>query len=200
MVTKFVFNFFNALKFFIVVGFVLTLQSCAYKNSSKFDRLPENVKVLFVPLFQNQSREPLSEVYFTESFKNEVLRSGLAHLANNEINAEATLKGIVKSVKLVSDESIIESKDSAYLPQGTVLPTQVKVIVEVSMSLIKTDTKRVLWSGEFTQFKYYTPPQVTLPVINSANNLYNLNEKRQTLESLSKDMMQLAFDRMINNF
>lgn len=184
----------------LVLMLSFLLSSCAYKNSSQSDGLPENIKVIYIPIFTNESREPLTEVYFTNAFKNEVLRSGFAQLANTEINSEATLKGVIKSVTLTSDESVIESKDTAYLPQGTVLPTQVKVRVEVFLSLIKKDSNQVLWSSTFNQTKNYTPPQITLPVINSANNLYNLSERRQTLESLSKDMMQLAFDRMVDNF
>lgn len=199
----FVCNFLNALKKNKLSGALLVsalVFSCSYKNSSKYDRLPENVKVVYIPMFENLSREPLIETYFTEAIKEEFLRSGYASIAAKEFNAEAILKGKITSVEVNSDESVIESKSTTYLPQGSVLPTQTTVTVKVALSLIKKESGKILWQGEFAQSKNYTPPQITVPVVNSANSLYNLSEKRQTLESLSRDLMQLAYDRMIDGF
>lgn len=178
----------------------MLLESCAYKLSSKVDKLPGGIRVIQVPLFSNLSREPNVEVLFTDAFKNEVLRFGRISLVNTESQAQGIVLGTIKSVDLRSDESVIESKDTQYLPYGTVLPTQVRVTVTVSMKMVEQKTQKILWSSDYTQIKYYTPPQITLPVINSANNLYNLSERRQTLEALSKDMMQLALDRLVDNF
>lgn len=174
--------------------------SCAYKLSNAVDKLPGGIKTITVPLFKNDSKEPQVEVYFTNAFKSEVLRFGKINLVNNEHEAEAVVTGTIKSVDLKSDESVIESKNATYLPYGTVLATQTKVTVVVSMKMTEIKSQKVLWSGDYTQSKNYTPPQITLPVINSANNLYNLSERRQTLEQLSKDMMQLALDRLVDNF
>ncbi len=174
--------------------------SCAYKLSNVVDKLPGGVHTIAVPMFINESKEPNIEVFFTNAFKTELLRFGRINLVNNESQAEAVVTGIIKSVKIVSDESVIESRNATYLPYGTVLATQVKVTVVVAMKMTEIKTQKILWSGDYTQSKNYTPPQITLPVINSANNLYNLSERRQTLETLSKDMMQLALDRLVDNF
>lgn len=187
-------------KFVALLLCSMTTFSCAYKLSNAVDKLPGGVTTIAVPLFKNDSKEPNIEVYFTNSFKNEVLRFGRINLVNSESQAEAVVTGVIKSVKIVSDESVIESKNATYLPYGTVLATQVKVTVTVAMKMTEVKTQKVLWSGDYEQSKNYTPPQLTLPVINSANNLYNLSERRQTLETLSKDMMQLALDRLVDNF
>lgn len=178
----------------------LIMTSCAYKLSSNVDKLPGNINVLYIPIFINETKEPNVEVYFTNSLKTEVLRFGKISIADRPDQSQAILEGKIISIDYASDESLIESKDTAYLPFGTVLPTQVKVTVKVFITLTEYKTGKILWSSEFTQSKNYTPPQFTLPVINSANNLYNLSERRHTLESLSKDMMQLAFDRVVDNF
>lgn len=187
-------------KFVALLLCSMTTFSCAYKLSNAVDKLPGGVSTIAVPMFKNESKEPNIEVYFTNSFKGEVLRFGRINLLNSESQAEAVVTGVIKSVKIVSDESVIESKNATYLPYGTVLATQVKVTVVVAMKMTEIKTQKVLWSGDYEQSKNYTPPQITLPVINSANNLYNLSERRQTLETLSKDMMQLALDRLVDNF
>lgn len=173
---------------------------CAYKLSNKVDKLPGDIQSLQVPMFTNISREPNVEVLFTDALKDEILRFGRIKLVNDSSDAEGILTGIVKSVELKSDESVTEAKYSKYLPYGTVLSAVVKVTVNVTVTLTDKKTQKVLWTGEYTQSKNYTPPQITLPVINSANNLYNLSDRRQTLEALSKDMMQLALDRLVDNF
>jgi TolB-like protein len=174
--------------------------SCAYKLSNAVDKLPGGISTITVPMFKNESKEPNIEVFFTNSFRSEVLRFGRIKMVNGESQAEAVVTGVIKSVEISSDESVIEARNATYLPYGTVLSTQSKVTVVVTMKMTEIKTQKVLWSGDYTQSKNYTPPQITLPVINSANNLYNLSERRQTLETLSKDMMQLALDRLVDNF
>ena len=194
MKPTFVFNF-VALSLFSMITF-----SCAYKLSNAVDKLPGGISTITVPMFKNESKEPNIEVFFTNSFKSEVLRFGRINMVDSESQAEAVVTGVIKSVEIISDESVIEARNAKYLPYGTVLSTQSKVIVIVTMKMMEIKTQKVLWSGDYTQSKNYTPPQITLPVINSANNLYNLSERRQTLETLSKDMMQLALDRLVDNF
>jgi hypothetical protein len=162
--------------------------------------LPAGVNQIYIPLFKNESKEPNVEVMFTNALKTEALRFGKLNLVNSESAAQAILTGEISSVEITSDESVIISENAKYLPFGTVLPTQVKITVSVLIKMQDTKTKKVLWSSEYKQAKNYTPPQVTLPVLNSANNLYNLSDRRQTLETLSKDMMQLAFDRLVDDF
>ncbi len=176
------------------------LSSCAYKLSNKVDTLPKNVKSIFIPVFKNKTSEPLIETLFTDSLRSETLRSGYAQISDSESNSDAVLYGAIDQVDITADESVIVAKDTKYLPNNTVLSTTARITVSVSLVLKKKGSSEVLWSGSFTQSRGYTPPQLTLPTINSANSLYNLSVRRQTFATLSKDMMQLAFDRMVDNF
>lgn len=186
--------------YFVCIFFLFFSESCAYRLSNNVDTLPNSVKIIYIPIFLNESSEPNVEVPFTNSLRTEALRFGKLKLVDAESKSEAILSGTIKSVELASSESIVEAENTTYLPFGTVLTTQVKVTVALLIKLTDTKTKKILWSSEYKQSKNYTPPQITLPVLNSANNLYNLSERRQTLETLSKDMMQLAFDRLVDNF
>ena len=164
--------------------------------------MPGNIRSLYIPVFKNNSTEPGVEVYFTNALKKEILTSNVISLNNHESSTDAVMYGQIKSVEIYSDESVAESTQNSknYLPRGTVISTQVKVVVTVALELKKVNSSQILWSSEFKQSLNYTPPQVTLPVINSTNNLYNLSARRQTLETLANQMMQLAFDRMVDNF
>ena len=190
------------LKLTAAVIVIFTGLSCAYKLSSQVDALPNQVKRVHMPVFNNKSTEPGVEVYFTESLKTEAIKSGLVQLAGSESDSDAVLTGVITDIDVVSDESVNESKDDgqSFLPNSTVLSSQTRVIVTVTVTLKKKNSSEILWSSDFKQSRVYTPPQITLPVISTANNLYNLSARRQTLEILSKEMMQLAFDRLVDNF
>jgi hypothetical protein len=179
---------------------LVLLSSCAYKLSNKVDTLPKNVKSIFVPVFINTTAEAYVENAYTDSMRSEILRSGYAEVANSETMSDAVLIGTIQKVILAADESVIESKNTDYLPNKNVLSKSVKVTVGVNLVLKKKGSSEVLWTGNFEQSRSYTPPQLTLPTINSANSLYNLSVRGQTLATLSKEMMQLAFDRMVDNF
>lgn len=184
----------------IILSLTGFFSSCAYKLSSKVDTLPQNVRVIYAPLFKNVSTEPGLEVYFTNSLKRELLNSKAVRMVDGENESDAVLYGTVTAVEIVSEEGAIEAKDTQFLPKNTILSTTTKITVTVNIRLQRKNSSEVLWSSEFKQSKNYTPPQLTLPVINSANNLYNLSARRQTLETLSEEMMQLAFDRLVDNF
>jgi hypothetical protein len=179
---------------------VFSLSGCAYKLSSQTDPLPGNVKSIQIPLFKNDSSEVGAETYFTNALKSEALRSKFVSIKNDESQAEGVLQGTVKSVDIIADESVIEAKNTTYMPTETVIATQYRVSVVIDLVLRKSNSTKVLWSGNFVQTQSYSAPQITLPVINTSNALYNESAKRQTLNVLSRDMMQAAFDRMVENF
>jgi len=196
-VSRFLKPAFSVIRFLFLFGL---LTGCAYQLSNKVDVLPGNSKVLYIPVFKNDSTESLVEVYYTDSLKNEVLRSGYAKLSNTESEADAVLIGRIQSVEVTTDELVVESVNTKYLPKDSVLSSKAKIKVQVELILKKKGSSEILWRGQYTEAKDYTPPQLTLPTINSANNLYNLSARKQTLITLSKEMMQLAFDRMVDNF
>ncbi len=184
----------------IFFGLCVVLSSCAYKLSSSSDELPGKVKSLQIPLFINDSMETGVEAYFTNALKTEALRASFVELKNSVEDAEAILQGRIVSVSVTAAESIIEAKNTTYMPIETVLGTNYQVQVLVELTLKRTKTGELLWKNDFAQGSNFSSAQITLPVINTANSLYNQSSKRQTLETLSKEMMQAAFDRMMENF
>lgn len=182
----------------LVIQFLLF--GCSHKLSSYSEKLPEDIKVIVIPLFKNHSTEPGTEVFFTNALKTEVLKSRVIRLTDNESEAEGVLSGKIVSVDVLASESVIRSDVDKYLPYGSILGTSYKVTVTVDLQLKKRGSDKVLWSSNFKQSLDYANPQITLPVINTANNLYNYSAKRQTLDAIAKELMQAAFDRMLENF
>ncbi len=188
---------------FILFITTAVMPSCAYKLRTGAETLPGDVKRIQIPLFKNESREAGAEIYYTNSLKQEALRSRTAYIENNEADADAILQGTVTSIDVLADESVADTRTRTaypYLPDGSVLALQYKVIAVVDLVLKKRGSNIVYWSGNFKQTKNFPAAQITLPVINTSNSLYNQSAKRQTLDALSKEMMQAAFDRMLEKF
>lgn len=188
--------------FFLITASVIQIvfSGCAYKLSASADSLPGNVRIIQIPLFINDSGEVGVETVFTNSLKTEALKSKYVTIKNDEKDAEAILRGRITGISVVAVESVIEAKNTKYLPTETVIATQYTVSATLSLQLTRKGSSAILWSGEFQQATNYSAPQITLPVINTSNALYNHSAKRQTLDALSKEMMQAAFDRMVENF
>jgi hypothetical protein len=191
-----------SLIFFILTGSVIQffLTGCAYKLSTNLENLPGNVKSIQVPLFKNRSYEPGAEIFFTNALKSEVLKSKVVRLEDEASKSEAILQGAIAEIDVTAAESVIEAKNTAYLPLESVLSTSYTVTATIELTLKRVNSSEVLWSGSFKQARNYAAPQITLPVINTANSLYNHSAKRQTLDAISKELMQAAFDRMLENF
>ncbi|MBC7742831.1 MAG: hypothetical protein H7061_11590 [Bdellovibrionaceae bacterium] len=184
----------------VIQFMLLSTSGCAYKLSSRSQLLPGNVKRIQIPLFKNKSVEPGVEVFFTNALKTEALKSSVVSIQDKENQSEGILQGTIQSIDVVAEESVIQAKDTKFLPSETVIATQYKVNATIELVLKRKGSTEILWSGIFKQGSNYTAPQITLPVINTANSLYNHSAKRQTLDALSKEMMQAAFDRMLENF
>ena len=176
------------------------MMSCAYKLSTSSNTFPGKLQRIQIPLFRNNSTEPGIETYFTNALKTEALKSHI-QIENEESNSQGVLTGTIQNIDVYAiEESILESKDSTYMPSETILSTAYKVTAVIDLVLKKKGSSEVLWKGSFTQARNYSAPHITLPGINTSNALYNLSAKRQTLDALSKEMMQEAFDRMLENF
>jgi hypothetical protein len=186
---------------FLILGLTTSvISSCAYNLSTKHESLPGNVTRVQIPIFKNLTAEPGAEVFFTNSLKLEALRSRVTKVENEEANAEAILQGTLATIDVIADESVMQAENNPYLPKRNVLAVIYHVTVSVDLVLKRKGTNTVLWSGNFKQTKNFPAAQITLPVINSSNSLYNQSAKRQTLDALSKEMMQAGFDRMVEDF
>src|SRR5687768_13363470 len=108
--------FFRVTASVIIFFLAFNLTGCAYKLSSRTIHLPGKVKSLQIPLFRNDSSEVGAETYFTNAMKVEALRSQFVTVKNEESEAEGVLQGRVMSVDVLADESIIEAKNTEFMP------------------------------------------------------------------------------------
>ncbi len=126
----------------------LALSGCGYRFAAGPSRLPEGVRALWAPVFLNKTAEPGVEALFTQSFREQLIRSGVdgdekaearvegeiqsifgagtlvtptGGLASYRLTATATLK-LVKEGRVLAEATVTGSED--YLPGSDVLEAE----------------------------------------------------------------------------
>jgi len=111
----------------------LAASSCGYRLAGRNQVLPENVKVIAIPPFENHTRRPEIEQRITEAVTATFIRRGGYRTSATEGSADAVLKGAVTGydttpVSVGSDgratryEVVITAQvDLSTVPEGTVL-------------------------------------------------------------------------------
>lgn len=173
--------------------------SCAYHIGNQVETAPGGVRSISVPMFKNMSNEVSAEVQFTNALIQEFDRSKTVHVVAD--NSDAVMSGVITKIEyLVPATSLKLAQNTTYMPNGTVLATDYNLTVEVELKLIRRIDQKVVWTNTFVGVRSYSSPQVTLPVVNSVNPLYNLSARRQNISLLAAELMSEAHDRMLENF
>lgn len=187
--------------FRIITFFVLAsiCTSCAYQWGYQARELPNDYKIIYLPVFQNDSDLTGIEVVFTNALKYEFKLSRAATLKGPKAS-QAKLVGVVKSIETLSEAQFTADDDNNNLPQNTVLDTIYRLVAHVDLSLIDLNSGETVWTKKFNAEKVYDAPQLTKESVNSSNPLYNESAKRQFLSVLAKEMMREAHSQLSERF
>lgn len=186
-----------AVRLKLILG-VFLLGGCGYHFGQLDRRVPGGFQRLAIPVFDNTSMEVNVENLFTNALRLEFERSKVAQIVSIK-ESEAIVQGKIESLQVEIDPNS-RVQELAFLPSNTVLSTQYRLKVTVSLVLKEKDNAKVIWQGKVTNEKVYSAAQVTLSGVNSANPLYNQSAKIENVSALARDMMAEAHDRITENF
>lgn len=190
------------MRFSFVLGIIFSfmMTSCAYRLGSGPRSIPGGYKSVSVPLFKNKSFEPGIEVSFTNSLLHEFQRAKVAQVVDDAL-AEARVEGEIISVEYLPGEPKTSNDETTrFLPKGTLLATEYRILLKLSIRIVRISDQIEIWSGNFSGERTYPAPQVTIAGLNSVNPLYNLSARRQNMDLLAKDLMSEAYNRITENF
>lgn len=180
---------------------LFSLNSCAYKFGPQQRQLPGGHQKVFVKLFENQTQEVGIEPDLTNAFIQELSRSGVATVTNED-GADLVVVGTIHTVDYlaktpVNMSSSINGPDGKAAQRSMYTEYQTRVTI-VLKAVDKQD--RELWQGQFMGERNYKAPQLTIYGLRTANPLYNQNARRQTIAAIAKDVAFEAVSRMTENF
>lgn len=73
---------------------LLGLSACGYRFTAPGGALPEGIRAVRAPVFDNRTGEPTAEIFFTQAFREQLTRAGT--LGGDE--SEAVVEGALESV------------------------------------------------------------------------------------------------------
>lgn len=189
--------------FSLCIGFIFfgyNLCGCAYQLGSVNRSIPGGFKKVSIPVFKNKTQEVGIEVAFTNALIQEFQRSRVAHIVDKSIS-EVAVVGSIENIQYLPGAKRL-SGDSAtpYLPSGTALASEYRILLTVTVQVIKQADGVELWKSTFKGERTYQAPQVTLAGVNSVNPLYNLSARRQNIDLMASDIMLEVHDRITENF
>lgn len=180
--------------------FAFSLNGCAYRFGAASRSIPGGYKQISVPVFQNKTQEVGIEVGFTNALIHEFQRSRVARIVDNSLSEAAVIGQIDSILYIPGAKRVAGDSSSPYLPNGTVIASEYRILVKVTVRVISQADGKELWSGSFSGERSYAAPQVTLAGVNSVNPLYNLSARRQNIDVMANTMMVEAHDRITENF
>jgi hypothetical protein len=186
----------------LLIFVAIFCQSCAYGLGYGNRKLPGGYNTIAIPVFANTTDEVGIEGYFTNSLIREFERSQVAKVSYKD-QSPVFVEGVINQVSLVAVAQTAANQRSAelrYLPKNTVLDTGYRITVSIDLKLIKSSDKKVIWQQNFVNERVFAAAQISVPVLNTANPLYNQSAKHQNLVLLAQETMREAHDRLTERF
>ncbi|MNK26246.1 hypothetical protein D3C87_445780 [compost metagenome] len=180
--------------------FALFLSGCAYHLGSAGRTIPGGYKQISVPVFKNRTQEVGIEMSLTNAMIQEFQRSRIARVVDNSLSEVAVIGQIDSIQYLPGAKRTAGDAAAPFLPMGTVIASEYRILMAVTVKLVRQADGTELWSGSFSGERTYVAPQVTLAGVNSVNPLYNLSARRQNIDIMANDIMTEAHDRITENF
>lgn len=190
--------------FFFLVTLFLANSNCGYQFGYGNRSLPDGVKSVHIPIFENETYQTGAEVPFTNALIAEIHDSNVARISSAK-NAEAILKGRV--IRIDFEQANIDSrrrdeddKTSGIenLPRGTVIITEYLARVTLEVQMFKQG--KLVWKQWLRDERLYDAPQLGLEVINTANANYNRTAREAVIKDLARVMMHELYGRLTENF
>lgn len=178
--------------------FSFLMSGCAYRLGAGTRTIPGGYKQISVPIFKNNTQEAGIEMAFTNALIQEFQRSRIARVVDNSLSEVAVI-GHIDNIQYLPGAKRVAG-DSSYLPNGTVIASEYRILLSVTVKVVRQADGIDLWSGSFSGERTYAAPQVTLAGVNSVNPLYNLSARRQNIDVMANDLMVEAHDRITENF
>jgi hypothetical protein len=152
----------------------LLLGACGYRFTAPGGDLPEGVRAVRAPVFDNRTAEPAAEILFTQAFRDQLTRAG--KLGGDA--SEATVEG---SLNAVYAAPILASVD----PSGVAkLPTY-RLTAVVQLKLLKEG--RVLSQAVLSGSEDY---------LSGADLLLTEANRQSALRRLAESMMREGYERL----
>jgi outer membrane lipopolysaccharide assembly protein LptE/RlpB len=163
----------------ILLGFVL-VSSCGYRFSGQ-GGFPEGVEKIFIEVFENRTNKTGIERIVTNQVVFEFTRQRDQSIASGVENADATLKGVIRTIRTQTISRV-----------GTEVASEREVVMTVDLRLIK-EGGEVIWAVKgITDRQAYN--------VDENSKLATDQNENIAIARLSERMSERIFSRLTSDF
>ena len=154
--------------------------ACGYRFAGQ-GGFPEGVKKIFIEVFENRTSKTGIERIVTNQVVFEFTRQREKSLASDAENADAILKGVIRTIRTQTISRV-----------GTEVASEREVIMTVDLRLIKADGGEVVWAAKGL---------VDRQAYDVADSKLETDQNESiALARLSERMSERIFGRLTNDF
>jgi len=159
-----------------VLGLVLASAGCGYTLRTS---LPGGIKTVHIPVLQNRTQEPGIENSITQALTQAIVTSGLAKIAANAEEADASLEGVIVGYNLTS----------LAFDRGSNV-TQYRLQIALALTLRDLRKKEVIWKQERIE------ERADFPVSGQVTQTLQSEDEavRRAAVDISRAIVSLAFE------
>lgn len=120
---------------------IFTFTNCGYRLSGYGKQIPEHIKTIVIPDFENKSTRILAEQYVTNAIKEEFIARSKLELIGSRANADAILEGVIVSFDVTPASITADGSASTY---------RLKIVLNVRFIDLRND--KIIFEGENISF------------------------------------------------
>jgi len=174
----------NLFKQYKTIGLLILcialVSACGYRFAGQ-GQFPKGVEHIFIEVFDNRTSKTGIERVVTNQVIFEFTRQREQSLASSTENADAILKGVVRTIRTQTISRV-----------GTEVANEREVIMTVDLKLIKQDGGEVIWAAKGIKGRQAYDV--------SDNKLETDRNESLALARLSERMSERIFSRLTNDF
>lgn len=165
----------------VAIFCIVAASACGYQFAGQ-GQFPKGVQHIFIEVFENQTSQTGIEREVTNQVIFEFTRQRDKSLANNSREADAILKGVIRSIRTQTIARV-----------GTELASQREVVMTVDLRLLQQGVGKVIWAANgVTDREAYDVVENSKLVTDQNENL--------AISRLSERISERIFSRLTNDF
>ncbi len=172
---------------FCLLPFALSLSGCGYALAGRGSFLPDYIKVIGVPQFENKTSTFNLDQKITEQVRQELQGRGNRYRVLPEATGDAIITGVISGLSLTPTGFNANQQATRY-----------QVTVSASVEFRDTHTNKILWSNPSLQFREEYPISSSTSATTDASAFFG--QDATSLTRLAQSFARSVVTSILENF
>jgi outer membrane lipopolysaccharide assembly protein LptE/RlpB len=166
---------------YLIILCAISVSACGYRFSGQ-GQFPEGVQHIFIEVFDNRTSKTGIERVVTNQVIFEFTRQRQNSLVDSAANADAVLKGTVRTIRTQTVARV-----------GTEVASQREVVMILDLTLVRQNGGQILWAAKGVQDRQVYD-------VAQQSQLITSQSETDAIAVLSERISERVFNQLTNNF